>query len=110
MLPNGETAPLFTLPSMSGDVSLPDTGGKPVVIIFFRGRFCETTGRFLITYQETYSRMKEPGMEILCISSDDLDEIKATSESLRLSLPLLSDPECTTGELQGVCAAREKTD
>ena len=107
MLRNGSFAPLFELPSPSDElVSLHHFAGSPLVILFYRGRFCETTDRFLTAWQDMYSRIRDLGAELIGVSADTLEAIDVTKDALRLSFLLLSDPECQVGAAYGAYVDR----
>ena len=93
MLRNGVPAPDFTLNNYDGTSwKLKSALGKPLALIFFRGRFCPTSDRFLAAYQDIIPRLKELKISLVAISCDPKEEHRYLRDALRLSFPLLSDP------------------
>lgn len=103
MLRNGSVAPDFSLESLNGaDISLNSFKGKPVILIFVRGKFCPTTYRYLAAYQDFYGRIKDLGCELICICTDKNEDLLTLSNEIHISFPLLSDVEHTVGDNYGV--------
>ena len=103
MLRNGTPAPEFSAFNSEGEqTSLSALRGRPVVLIFTRGQFCPTTDRFLTAWQDFYKRIGDLDMELLAISTDSVDTNIELKQRLRLSLPLLSDPEVSIANQYGV--------
>lgn len=93
MLRNGTPAPRFSLENHDGSlVSLDSAVGKPILLIFVRGKFCPTTDRFLASYQDFYGRLKELGVTLFAISTDTVEEHQTLAANFRVKFPLLSDP------------------
>ena len=103
MLKNGEAAPAFSLPDHTGKaVSLEAFKGKPVVLIFTRGKFCPTTNRFLTAWQDFYLRIRDLGMELLAVSADTPEISVQLQSQLGLAFPLLSDVNVGVAKQYGV--------
>ena len=109
MLRNGEPAPSFSLKDSSGkEISSESFAGKPLVMAFFRGSFCPTTGRYLTAYQDFYGRIKDMGMELVGVSFDSVENHAKLAESFKVAFPLLSDPSGETLRAYGLYMAKHK--
>lgn len=103
MLRNNSQAPEFELSDHSSTKhSLAQYKGKPVVLMFHRGRFCPTTDRFLTAYQDFYARLKELGITLLSLSADKIEDQKFLAEHFRIGYPLLSDDGCAIAVKYGL--------
>jgi peroxiredoxin len=104
MLRNGTLAPKFSLLNTDGQTITFEQihGGKPLIILFFRGEFCPSASRDLISYANTYSRIKSLDAELIGISADTPANHQSIKEKLWVPFPLLSDPGMVVGETYGV--------
>ena len=104
MLRNGADAPSFSLLNAQERTVTFDTvhGGKPLLILFFRGEFCPSAARDLIGSEDTYSRIKSLGANLIAISADSTENNLSLHNRLGLDFPLLSDPGMKIGEDYGV--------
>lgn len=104
MLRNGTTAPTFTLPDHEDrELSLQELReGKVLVLHFFRGAFCPTSHRDLMNLSDVYERFGMLNAELICISADSPDELKAMRRHLGLQMPLLADENYEVAPLYGV--------
>lgn len=66
--------------------------GKPTVLIFYRGGWCPYCTAHLRELQKSEGALRELGYQILAISSDSPEAIRATDPDGQLSYRLLSDP------------------
>lgn len=92
----GHPAPDFSLKSLDGKtVRLSDLRGKKVVLINFWATWCPPCRFEMPTMQQIYSEYKGKGFEILAINiePDATKEIREFMKELRLSFPVLLDPE-----------------
>lgn len=90
----GDQAPAFSLPASTGKtIRLADyKGKKKVVLAFFPKAFtggCTKEMSGLRDYQKTFD---ESGAQILGVSMDGLATQTKFAESLKLTFPILSDP------------------
>jgi peroxiredoxin len=105
VLPVGAVAPGFTLqdaptqkPVASED--LLQTG--PLVVKFFRGRWCPYCMTELETWQRLYPVLRERGAMLVAISPQLLRQNDFTVQQHRLTFPVLSDPGCLVAARFGV--------
>ncbi len=66
--------------------------GKPTVLIFYRGGWCPYCTAHLRDLQKSEAALRELGYQILAISSDSPEAIRATDPDSQLSYRLFSDP------------------
>src|SRR5688572_13179421 len=109
MLRNKEPAPDFFLRNeKSEEYSLTDLRtDKPLVIFFFRGAFCPTSARDLLSYSNAYNSMCAVGANLVAISVDEPDELHRLKVRLRLPFLLLSDPGFVVSHRYGVYESDE---
>jgi peroxiredoxin len=92
MLKNGQEAPSFTLMADDGaEHTLAQYSGKPLVALFFRGKFCPTSKRYLIEWQEFSRKVQNLGGAFVAISHDSVDTQAWMKNQYGLRIPLLSD-------------------
>ena len=102
MLRNGQTAPIFSLPSDLGKEFSNSTVKEPYILFFFRGKFCPTTDKFLASYQDFDGRLEELGFRVIGISADEKEDLLKLRSNLRVRFPLLTDKNCTVAKQYGV--------
>ena len=104
MLKVGDTAPLFTLPSATGEqVSLKgrlDHG--PVILSFYRGGWCPYCNLELRAYQALLGDIQSAGASLLAISPQSPDDSLTTAEKENLSFDVLSDHGSTVAGQYGI--------
>jgi peroxiredoxin len=64
---------------------------KPTVLLFYRGGWCPYCNTHLAEIQEAETRILELGYQIIGISPDSPDNLKATDEKNKLNYSLYSD-------------------
>ncbi|CBE68752.1 MAG: TlpA family protein disulfide reductase [Candidatus Methylomirabilis oxygeniifera] len=92
----GHLAPDFTLKTFEGStVRLSDFRGKKVVLINFWATWCPPCRLEMPTMQQIYAEYKDRGFEILAVNieSDAKQEVSDFVKELRLTFPILSDPD-----------------
>ncbi len=92
----GHLAPDFTLKTLEGHtVRLSELRGKKVVLINFWATWCPPCRLEMPTMQHIYSEYKERGFEILAVNiePDAQQEIRDFVKELRLTFPILLDPD-----------------
>jgi len=92
----GDTAPNFTLPSLTpskdvANISLRDYKGKNVVLLFFPQAFTGTCTTEMCTMSDNFNLYKNMNAEVLGISVDGTFVQKAFAEKNNIKVPLLSD-------------------
>jgi peroxiredoxin len=88
-LPDGELIDVA-----GGPATLAETlGGKPAVIVFYRGGWCPYCNIALRTYQaQLVPALAERGISLIAISPQTPDGSLSTKESKELTFTVLSDP------------------
>jgi len=92
----GHFAPDFTLKTLDGKaVRLSTLRGKKVVLINFWATWCPPCRLEMPTMERIYSDYKAKGFEILAINiePDAKEEIREFTRELRLTFPVLLDPD-----------------
>jgi len=88
--------PAWSLVNAAGQfVSLDDYRGRPVVVLFYLGSGCLHCAEQLQAFGPQTEAFRAAGIELLAISSDDLDGLKKSLENYQgglIPFPLLSDP------------------
>jgi peroxiredoxin len=88
-LPDGELLDVDGQPSTLAQ----NLGGKPAVIVFYRGGWCPYCDIALRTYQEQLvPALAERGIGLVAISPQEIDGSLSTKESKELTFTVLSDP------------------
>ncbi len=94
ILPVGTTAPEFELASASGgtirSADLLATG--PLIINFFRGRWCPYCIAELETWQALAAEVTQRGASLVAISPQTVRHNSFTADQHGLTFPVLSDP------------------
>lgn len=92
----GHLAPDFTLKTLDGNiVRLSEFRGKKVVLINFWATWCPPCRLEMPTMQQIYTEYRDKGFEILAVNieSDAQQEIRDFVKELRLTFPILLDPD-----------------
>lgn len=92
----GHVAPDFTLKTLDGNtVRLSDLRGQKVVLINFWATWCPPCRLEMPTMQQIYAEYKTRGFEILAVNieSDARKEIGDFAKELRLTFPIVLDPD-----------------
>ena len=98
--PSSGQAPGFTLASSAGgQVSLESLRGKTVLLYFQEGLMCQPCWDQLSDLEAHQADVKAAGIdEIVSITSDPADLIARRTGDLKLSTPVLSDPDLTVSK------------
>jgi peroxiredoxin len=104
ILPVGATAPEFTLNDASGrPVRMADLLALgPLVVKFFRGRWCPYCVTELEAWRDAYSRLREAGALLVAISPQTARQSDFMVGQHGLPFPMLSDPGCAVAEQFGL--------
>ncbi len=104
ILPVGATAPEFTLPDASGrPVRLADLVALgPVVINFFRGRWCPYCVTEMEAWRDLHSRLREAGALLVAISPQTARQSDFMVGQHSLPFPVLNDSGCAVAEQFGL--------
>jgi len=104
ILPVGATAPEFTLADASGrpinSADLLSFG--PLVLDFFRGRWCPYCVTELEAWRALHSRLREAGVLLAAISPQTSRQSDFMVGQHSLPFPVLSDPGCALAEKFGL--------
>jgi peroxiredoxin len=66
-------------------------GGKPTILIFYRGGWCPFCNRHLVALGESYLELRKLGYQLVAISPDKLEALAGTVEKQHLLYKLFSD-------------------
>jgi peroxiredoxin len=104
LLPVGSQAPGFSLPDFSGKVvrSADLLALGPLVINFFRGRWCPYCVTELETWRDLYPTLRERGAMVIGISPQTQRQSDFTAGQHQIPFPLLSDPGCAVASRYGL--------
>lgn len=104
ILPVGSQAPDFTLCDYSGrtvrSTDLLSLG--PLVISFFRGRWCPYCVTELEAWRDLYPQLRERGALLVAISPQTIRQNDFTAGQHTIPFPLLTDPGCATAAAFGL--------
>src|SRR3984885_8194379 len=104
ILPVGSTAPQFALPDFSGRIvcSADLLALGPVVLNFFRGRWCPYCVTELEAWRDLYPALRERGALVVGISPQTQRQSDFTAGQHTIPFPLLTDAGCAVAEKFGV--------
>jgi len=100
----GDQAPAFSLPSSTGKtVSLADfKGKKKVVLAFYPKAFTGGCTKEMSGLRDHKADFDEVSAQVLGVSLDSLDTQTRFADSLKLTFPLLADPQGRAATAYGV--------
>lgn len=100
----GDAAPMFSLPSATGEqVSLRDRLNQgPVILNFYRGGWCPYCNLELRAYQALLDDIQSAGASLIAISPQSPDDSLTTSEKEGLSFDVLSDHGSNVAQEYGI--------
>ena len=101
----GAAAPLFTLPDALTGKPVRSTdllALGPVIVNFFRGRWCPYCVTELEAWQAAYPQVRERGALLVAISPQLPRQNDFTVQHHSLTFPVLSDSGCRVAEMFGV--------
>ena len=95
------------------EINLPDATGKnfdlnsaiarqPTILIFYRGGWCPYCNKQLSGIQEIEPEFKKMGYQIIAISTDSPDNLKASTAKNKLEYTLLSDADLNVSKQFGL--------
>jgi peroxiredoxin len=99
ILPAGAKAPEFALPDSSGRLvkSTDLLGVGPVILNFFRGRWCPYCVTELEAWRDLYPLVRERGGLVVAISPQTIRQSDFTRDQHSIPFPLLFDEGCRVG-------------
>ncbi len=104
ILPVGASAPEFALPDFSGRIvrSSDLLALGPLVINFFRGRWCPYCVTELEAWRDLYTGLRERGALVVGISPQTQRQSDFTAGQHTIPFPLLTDQGCAVAEKFGL--------
>ncbi len=104
ILPVGAKAPEFALRDSSGRIvkSTDLLGVGPVILKFFRGRWCPYCVTELEAWRDLYPVVRERGGLVVAISPQTIRQSDFTQGQHSIPFPLLFDEGCRVAELFGL--------
>ena len=98
----GDTAPDFTLVNQDGNsVSLSDFKGQRVVVYFYPAAMTPGCTTEACDFRDNLSALAAAGFDVIGISPDDTEAIRAFAADENLTFPLLSDPGAEVAKAYG---------
>lgn len=93
-LKQGEKAPSFELPDGDGRLWRSEDllRGGPLVIVFYRGRWCAYCNTQLVALQEIHKQITSAGAALVAVSPQTQKHSYMTRDMHKLRFPVLSDP------------------
>lgn len=100
----GENIPVIKVPdAMGNNFDLNSAvGQKPTILIFYRGGWCPYCNKQLSGLQEIEAELKAMGYQIVAISTDSPDNLKASVAKNKLEYTLLSDADLNVSKQFGI--------
>jgi peroxiredoxin len=100
-------------PALAPDFAVPDLAGQAVRLSAYRGRvvlvnlwatWCPPCREEIPSLQKLYDRLKDRGFMLLAVSQDEtgLDTLRPCVEQMKMTFPVLVDPERDVGRKFGV--------
>ena len=104
ILPVGAAAPEFALPDFSGKIvrSSDLLALGPLVVNFFRGRWCPYCVTELEAWRDLYPALRERGALVVGISPQAPRQSDFTASQHSIPFPLLTDSGCAVAERFGL--------
>jgi len=101
-LATGETAPAFTLSDANGkQISLDDYADQQVIVYFYPKAATPGCTTEACDFRDNINSLAAAGYQVIGISPDDPEDIKAFADQENLTFPLLSDPGSKTAQAYG---------
>ncbi|MDR5730252.1 MAG: peroxiredoxin-like family protein [Terriglobia bacterium] len=100
ILPVGRLAPEFDLPDANGRVvrSADLLALGPVIVSFFRGRWCPYCMAELAAWRDLYPELRRRGALLVAISPQTVHQNSLLLQQHPLPFPVLSDARCAVAE------------
>jgi peroxiredoxin len=104
ILPIGASAPAFALPDFSGRIvrSSDLLALGPLIVNFFRGRWCPYCVTELEAWRDLYPALRERGALVVGISPQTQRQSDFTASQHAIPFPLLTDAGCAVAERYGL--------
>lgn len=102
-VPIGAEAPDFPLtPDDESGLRLSSHRGRSVVLVFYRGHWCQSCRRQLAQVASSYETIRSLDAELIAISADARSATLEAAEARTWTFPLVSDPDLTIIDRYGV--------
>ena len=100
----GETIPDLSVAGIDGKaVNLKaEVAKKPTVLVFYRGGWCPFCNKQLAELRTLEPELTKMGYQMLAVSTDSPDNLKASMDKHQLSYTLLSDADLTAAKAFGL--------
>lgn len=109
-VPVGSPAPGFALPDCGGvPICLDGISADRLLIVFFRGFWCESCQTQLARMRAEYQEIVDRGAEVIAISADSIERSRVGNQEIRLPFTVLCDPDRTVIARYGVLHEPEET-
>jgi len=104
ILPVGATAPDFALPDFSGKLvrSTDLLALGPLIVNFFRGRWCPYCVTELEAWRDLYPALRERGALVVGIAPQSQRQSDFTASQHSIPFPILTDQGCAVAEQFGL--------
>ncbi|MDQ3441961.1 MAG: thioredoxin-dependent thiol peroxidase [Planctomycetota bacterium] len=103
VVPAGEPAPMFTLPSSTGDtIDLAKLEGQRVVLYFYPRADTPGCTKQACGFRDAIASYKKLGVPVFGISPDPVEDVRKFAEKFQLNFPLLADADHAVAENYGV--------
>ena len=104
----GNTAPGFSLQDSEGhSVSLADRQGRSVIVYFYPKAATPGCTTEACDFRDNLSALQGAGYDVLGISPDGGEELRAFAAAENLTFPLLSDPDAAVARAYGSYGEKE---
>ena len=101
-LEKGAPAPSFTLDDENGSpVSLADYSGRKVIVYFYPAASTPGCTTEACDFRDNINSLKSAGYQVLGVSKDAPEALRAFKDEQGLNFPLLSDPDLAVHEAYG---------
>lgn len=105
----GDVAPAFTLKdAQERNVSLADYAGRSVVVYFYPKAATPGCTTEACDFRDNLGALAGAGFDVVGISADGPEELRAFAADESLTFPLLSDPGHATAQAYGAYGKRER--
>jgi peroxiredoxin len=96
----GATAPEFTLRDITGQLVRSDDllAMGPLIVKFFRGRWCPYCVTELETWRDLYDQIREQGALMVAIAPQTVRQSDFMAGQYSLPFPMLTDPYCQVAD------------
>lgn len=102
-VPVGSAAPEFVADSItSRSVRLTELRGRVVLLLFYRGHWCQSCRRQLDQLAAEYETVRSMAAELIAISADALDSTRAFPAASGWRFPIVGDPDLDVIDRYGV--------